>query len=75
MDLNNKHTSTLIRKKWRKRKQFNCCGKGIPGNLTKPMRGNCYYCTKVKFFKNRDRIIMAKIEIMDDLKYINSLPA
>jgi len=61
----NKHTSTLLRKKWRKGKQYSCCGKGEPGNLTKPMKGRRTYCSRVRFFKSRDRMILAKMEISD----------
>ena len=63
--MKDKHTSTLIRKKWRKGKQWSCCGKCYPGNLTKPMKGNGHYCSQVKFFKSRDRLILAKQEIRE----------
>jgi len=57
-----KHTSTLIRKKWRKGPQYKCCGTGFYGNITKPMKGR-FHCTRIRFLKSRDRIVMAKEEI------------
>ncbi len=64
MDLNtdkNKHTSTLIRKKWKKSIQYRCCVINSC-NVSKPMTGS-RYCTTVKFYKSRNRKIMANQEI------------
>lgn len=62
-----KHTSTLIRKKWRKVKQYSCCGKGFSCNFTKPQTKR-YSCTLAKFYKSRNGIIFAKQEIRDITK-------
>lgn len=56
-----KHTSTLIRKKWRKGKQWKCCEKKFPGNLTKPMTG--FSCPQEQFYRNRNKMVLAKQEI------------
>ncbi len=63
----NKHTSTLIRKKYRKRPQYRCCGKVKSYNVTKPMKGK-YFCTTVKFYKSRNKMVQAKQEIRDLMK-------
>jgi hypothetical protein len=62
-----KHTSTMIRKKWRRGPQYSCCGKGFSGNITKPMKGR-FHCTQIRFLKSRDRIVMAKEEIREVMR-------
>ena len=60
----NKHLSTLIRKKWRRRRNYICCITPISENVTKLMRGR-NYCTTVKYFRSRERMIHAKKEISE----------
>lgn len=69
--MQDKHTSTLIRKKWRKSKQWRCCAKQIPGNLTKPMDG--FSCGQAQFYRNRNKMVFAKQEIKDLLQHKKSV--
>lgn len=63
----NKHTSTLIRKKWRKTKPYICCGAPLRTNITKPMKAKGWYCA-IRFYKSRQRMILAKREIDELMK-------
>ena len=66
----NKYNSSLIKKKCKNKgsRRRTCCGNIETKNVSKPMRGSVNYCNYIDFYKSRNKMVLAKVEIRDIMK-------